>query len=78
MRTVILNIKNNGDYPLLLQFVKQMGIDITIVPEEDDKTEKKKTMATLYKLLDSVKKNELFAEIKNPVQWQKKLRNEWK
>ncbi|PIP54761.1 MAG: hypothetical protein COX07_03530 [Bacteroidetes bacterium CG23_combo_of_CG06-09_8_20_14_all_32_9] len=31
----------------------------------------------LKKLLNSVKKGEMFKEIKDPVQWQKSLRNEW-
>ena len=44
------------------------------------KKEKPQTrqMRNLYKLLDSVKKNELFEEIEDPVEWQKNLRNEWK
>ncbi|OFX50015.1 MAG: hypothetical protein A2046_01885 [Bacteroidetes bacterium GWA2_30_7] len=75
MRTVTLNIKNNSDYQFVLQLVKRLDIDITDIPEENE--EETKTMGVLYKLIDSVKKNELFKEIKNPVQWQKKMRNEW-
>lgn len=77
MKIITLKIKNKYDYNLLLLLVKRLGLDISYISEENEKTQIKQ-MRNIYKLLDSVKKNELFKEIKDPVQWQKELRNEWK
>lgn len=76
MKTLTLNVTNGNDYLLLLQLAKRLGFDIP-EPEENTGTSKSQ-YHRLKKLLDSVKDKELFKEIKNPVQWQKKLRNEWR
>ncbi|MBW8050026.1 MAG: hypothetical protein FVQ77_06745 [Cytophagales bacterium] len=77
MRNLTLNIKNASDYQLLLQLAKRLGLDISVTAEKKEKVQTKQ-MRNLYKLLDSVKKNELFKEIKDPVKWQKELRDEWR
>ena len=77
MRNLTLNIKNASDYQLLLQLAKRLGLDISATAEKKEKVQTKQ-MRNLYKLLSSVKKNELFKEIKDPVKWQKELRDEWR
>ena len=52
-----------------------MQLAVTAEPEEGDSVSQ---YQKLNKLLGTVKKNELFKEIKDPVQWQKELRDEWR
>lgn len=73
MKTVTFSIKDKGDYKLLVQFAKRLGIDIVSSKKSDTSSKK----AKMKKLLDSVEKGELFKEVKDPVQWQKDIRDEW-
>ena len=76
MKTLTLNIKNTTDYQLLLQLAKRLGIELSVKAEQKAKPSVSQYQK-LKKNLDSIKKNELFKGIKDPVQWQKQLRNEW-
>ena len=73
MKTLTLNIPDSSDYDLLIKLLNRMGIQTSRHADAKNK----KTMKRLYSLMDSVTKNKLFKEIKDPVAWQKKLRNEW-
>lgn len=77
MNTIILNIKNVADYHLLLQLAKRLGIELTEKPQQRIKNSFSQYQK-LKTLLGSIKKNKLFKKIKDPVQWQKQLRDEWK
>lgn len=73
MKTLTLTVKNKKDYQLLIDFAKRLGIDVKVNPQSTGQS----SMEQLYKLMDSVKGQELFTEIKDPLQWQKKMRDEW-
>lgn len=48
-------------------------VTVTLETAEDKKTKKDKLFAAIRK----AQKANLFAQIKNPVEWQRKLRDEW-
>ncbi len=48
-------------------------VSITLETPEEKKTKKE----NLLKAFKKAQKAKLFAEIENPVEWQKELRNEW-
>ena len=79
MTTLRVTVDNSSHAHYLSEVLSTMRFVKKV--EEESPTAKISKQPTQYqnlkKLLDSVKKGELFIEIKDPVQWQKDLRNEW-
>ena len=73
MITVTLTIKNPRDYKLFIELANRLDIDVPVSSEDENQ----KQMQTIYKLLDSIEKDDLFREIEDPLNWQKELRDEW-
>jgi len=53
-----------------MSFVKEIDTDM---PIEDSKNQ----FDDLKKILTTIEPGSVFSEIKDPVEWQKQLRNEW-
>ena len=75
-------LKVTVDNPIHAHFLSEMLRTMRFVKKVEEFSSEKYSKRTtqfqnLKKLLDSVKKGEMFKEIKDPVQWQKDLRNEW-
>lgn len=53
-----------------MSFVKQIDTDLSIEKNENQ-------FDSIKKILSNIEPGTVFSEIKNPVEWQKQLRNEW-
>lgn len=72
MKTVTLNTNNDGDYQLMLQLAKRLGMDLNVKDTEPTEHSGVKMAKALEKLADlgGIK------SISNPVEWQRIVRKD--
>lgn len=76
MTTLKITIDNNKNARLLtkllksMTFVKKIEEDLPVSPSADQ-------FITLKNLFNAIEPDSMFRDINNPVEWQKKLRDEW-
>jgi hypothetical protein len=76
MTTLKITIDNRKNALLLtkllksMDFVKKVEEDITETPDSDQ-------FIILKSFFNDIRPNSLFNNINNPVEWQKKMRDEW-
>jgi hypothetical protein len=76
MTTLRITVDNRKHAQLLtkllksMEFVKKVEEDTPVAPGSDQ-------YLTLKNILNTIEPNSLFCNIKNPVVWQKKIRDEW-
>jgi len=78
MNTIKISVKNKRDAVLLYKMLQKMSFIDKI--EKSESTEQKITQSQfliLRKILKDKANPELFHSVNDPVQWQKKLRDEW-
>ena len=78
IQTLEAVVNENGKIELLteIRLKKRQRALVTILDEEPKVSDESKK-ENLLKAFKKAQKANLFAEIENPVEWQKKLRDEW-
>lgn len=80
MTTITVQVDNEQNAVLLEKMLKALSFveDVDIKKTNVEMVEEPKGSYTkLKKILDTTEVNTLFADIKNPSEWQKDLRDEW-
>jgi hypothetical protein len=78
MNTLKISVKNSSDANLLIRLLRSLNFVENVEEIKNESQRGKKEQYTvLVKLLSKIKKDELFQNIEDPVQWQKSLRDEW-
>ena len=76
MSTISVRVKQNNHALMLVEWLR----NIRFVEEVDvkiDEPVKKGNAGEIMKMIDSMKSENFFADIKDPVAYQKQLRDEW-
>lgn len=75
MKTLKITVENDQFARLLIQLLKEFKF--VKKAEYTDEKVKTTTYNSVKKILDKKASKKLFKEITDPVEWQKKLRDEW-
>ncbi len=78
MNTIKISVKTNRDANLLLRLLKSLNFvtEVEQIQEPENKR-KENQFQKINSILHRYAKPDLFEEIKDPVRWQKSLRDEW-
>ena len=77
MNTLKISVKTNKDAILLTKLLKSLNFVISVEPALEINEKDKNQYKLIDRLIEKMADKKLFPEINDPVQWQKKLRNEW-
>ena len=77
MNTLKVSVKTEKDAALLMNLLKSLSFVIHIEPVPEKETGKPDQYNILKNILQKMADEKLFMEIKDPVRWQKRLRDEW-
>ena len=80
MLTYFETLPENGIIKIPNKYKKLCDAKVRVIflKEENNELEKVNTASKLKDILSGVKANQLFRTIQDPVEWQKKQRDEWK
>ena len=78
IQTLEAMVNENGKIELLdeIRLEKRRRALVTILDEEPKVSDESKK-AKLFAVFEKMRKADVFREIANPTEWQKKLRDEW-
>jgi predicted AAA+ superfamily ATPase len=74
MTTLKVTVDNKKNARLLTRFLRNMNFVKKI---EEENSVVKDQYTNLEKIFNSIEPNDLFSGVKEPVKWQKKIRDEW-
>ncbi|SHJ07251.1 hypothetical protein SAMN05444280_110103 [Tangfeifania diversioriginum] len=74
MTTLKVTVDNKKNARLLTRFLRNMNF-VKKIEEENNVVKDQYT--NLEKIFNSIESNDLFRGVKEPVKWQKKIRDEW-
>jgi hypothetical protein len=77
MTTIKISVKSNKDAALLVKLLKSLNFVINVEPVLETRADMNNQYELLKNILDKKASKKLFKEIKDPLQWQKDLRDEW-
>lgn len=78
IQTLEAVVNENGKIELVTEIrLKKPQRALVTILDEDPKVSSETKKENLLKAFKKAQKANLFAEIENPVEWQKELRNEW-
>lgn len=80
MRTLRITVDSDSNSLLLIKMLKSISFVTKVETDEIPKNSNdgKTQFDNLKNILDAIENNRIFEDIKDPVEWQKQLRNEWK
>jgi hypothetical protein len=76
MTTLRITVNNRKNAQLLTKLLKSM-VFVKNVEEDLPVTQGADQFVMLKSIFDTIKPNSIFNKIPNPVEWQKKIRDEW-
>jgi hypothetical protein len=76
MTTLRITVNNRKNAQLLTKLLKSM-VFVKKVEEDLPITEGTDQFVMLKSIFDAIKPDSIFSNIPNPVEWQKKIRDEW-
>lgn len=64
---------------VVIALLRSLPFDLNVIENKNElsKSEKPKTMKELGKVLAKMKGTNMFSDIEDPVEWQKRIRDEW-
>jgi predicted AAA+ superfamily ATPase len=74
MTTLKVTVDNKKNARLLTRFLRNMNF---VKKVEEENSVVKDQYTNLEKIFNSIESNDLFSGVKEPVKWQKKIRDEW-
>ncbi len=77
MNIIKVTTNNDENARLLVQMLKSISFVVKVENVKNKPAKKLKPSSDLQELLDKTPKNKFFKDIKDPVEWQKKMRDEW-
>jgi len=76
MTTIKITVNNRKNAQLLTKLLKSMAF-VNKVEEDLPISQNANQLVSLKHFLNTIEPGSMFRTIKNPVEWQKELRNEW-
>lgn len=76
MTTLKITVDNRRNAQLLTKLLKSLAF-VKKVEEDIPHSYETDQFGTLKKIFDSIEPNTIYNNINNPMEWQKKIRNEW-
>jgi len=76
MTTLRIIVNNRKNAQLLAKMLKSM-VFVKKVEEDLSVTQETDQFVILKSILNAIKPDSIFSNVSNPVEWQKKIRDEW-
>jgi len=78
MTTITISVKDQVNAQILLEVLKSMKFVQSVEMQSSTLDTPIRQYAAIYELLEKKASSENFKSIADPVNWQRKLRNEWR